>query len=175
MNDETLPGLVLVNTGDGKGKTTAALGAALRALSYDWRVLMIQFIKGKRSSGERQIAAKLPGLVIRAGGLGLIRGKDPQRHRQKARDTWQQACREVASDQWDLVILDEIFLALGYGFVSIPELVQLIQKRPPRLHLILTGRGCPPEIMELADTVTEMRNLKHHLQAGVSTRRGIEY
>jgi len=169
-------GLVMVFTGPGKGKTTAALGAALRAVGSGLRVLMIQFIKGGRRYGELDGAALVDGLEIRPMGLGLIGGrKDLAPHRRAARQAWQAARRELASGRWEMLILDEVFLALGRGFLERAELEELLGSRPPGVHLVLTGRGCPPELYGLADTVTEMAAVKHHLQAGCKAQAGIEF
>ena len=169
-------GLVMIFTGPGKGKTTSALGAALRAAGSGLRVLMIQFIKGGRTYGELHAAARVESLAIRPMGLGLIgRQSDLEPHRRAARRAWQSAERELVSGRWEMLILDEVFPALERGFVSAAELEGLIAARPPGVHLILTGRGCPPELYHLADTVTEMRAAKHHLQAGLRAQAGIEY
>ena len=169
-------GLVLVNTGRGKGKTTAALGAALRAVGQGWRVLMIQFIKANTDTGEYRAAGSLDGLEIRTLGLGLIRqGADLEPHRAKAREAWEKARAEALSGRWDMLILDEIMAAMGRGFLEPAELASLIRERPADLVLILTGRNCPPEIADLADTVTDMRMVKHHAAAGRMAAPGVEY
>ncbi len=170
------PGLVLIYTGEGKGKTTAALGSALRAVGQGLRVLMIQFIKGGRSYGELEAAGQVAGLEIRPMGLGLIgRQKDLAPHHQAARRAWDAARRAVVEPAWDMVILDEVFLALSRGFLQAGEIAELIKGKPAGLHLVLTGRHCPPELFELADAVTEMRAVKHHLKAGIKSQPGIEY
>lgn len=169
-------GLVLVFTGEGKGKTTSALGAALRAVGSGLRVLMIQFIKGGRTYGELFSAAKLEGLEIRPMGLGLIgKRSDLAPHQEAARQAWRAAEQELASGRWDLLILDEVFVALRRGFLTLAALRGLIAAKPDGMHLILTGRGCPPEIYDLADTVTEMKAVKHHLRAGHRAQAGMEF
>ncbi|MBU1156322.1 MAG: cob(I)yrinic acid a,c-diamide adenosyltransferase, partial [Proteobacteria bacterium] len=145
-------GLVMINTGDGKGKTTAALGLTLRASGYGWRILIIQFIKSGKGYSEFEAAGKLPGVEIRATGLGLIMpGTDRTPHQEAAQRGWEMAQAEVASGNWDLIILDEINNAMTMGFVDPDEVAELIKHKPPELHLVLTGRGCPQQIMELAD------------------------
>ncbi|MCF8064630.1 MAG: cob(I)yrinic acid a,c-diamide adenosyltransferase [Desulfarculaceae bacterium] len=169
-------GLVMINTGDGKGKTTAALGLTLRASGYGWRILIIQFIKSGKGYSEFEAVAKLPGVEIRATGLGLIMpGTDRTPHQEAARRGWDMAKAEVASGNWDLVILDEINNAMTMGFVDPAEVGELIQNKPPELHLVLTGRGCPQEIMELADMVTVMDPWRHHADNGVPAQKGVEF
>jgi cob(I)alamin adenosyltransferase len=170
-------GLVMIFTGQGKGKTTAALGAALRATGNGLKVLMIQFIKGGRSYGELVAAESLTGLEIRPRGLGLIGrgGGDLTPHRRAARAAWQEAGEELASGRWDMLILDEVFAALNRGFITREELSQFIHDRPAGPHLVLTGRDCPPELQREADLVTEMRAVKHHLESGCPAQEGIEF
>lgn len=169
-------GLVMVNTGRGKGKTTAALGLALRGVGHGLRTLIVQFIKSGQGYGEIEAVRLLPGVEMRATGLGLIGEHDDlEPHRQAARRGWDMAHREVLSGGWDLVVLDEINNAMQRGFVSPAEVAELIKAKPPALHLLLTGRFCPPEIQALADTVTVMEPKRHHAQAGVPAQPGIEY
>jgi len=169
-------GLVMINTGRGKGKTTAALGLAVRAAGHGWRTLIIQFIKSGEGYGEVKGLSFLPGVELRATGLGLIRDDDDVTpHRQAARRGWEMAVAEVTGGGWDLVILDEINVAMRRGFVSPEEVAQLIRAKPPRLHLVLTGRSCPPEIQDLADMVTVMEPKRHHAKAGVEAQEGVEY
>lgn len=169
-------GLVMINTGDGKGKTTAALGLALRASGYGWRILIIQFIKSGQGYSEMEMAGHLPGVEIRATGQGLILpGKDRTPHQEAARQGWEMAKAEVASGQWDMIILDEINIAMTMNFVDPAEVAELIKNKAPELHLVLTGRGCPKEIMELADMVTVMEPWRHHADNGVPAQEGVEY
>ncbi len=151
---EPARGLVLIFTGRGKGKTTAALGSALRAVGHGQRVLMIQFIKGARDTGESAAAAHLPGLELRPLGRGLPgRSRDLAPHREAARLAWETVRAEMAAGRWELLILDEVFAALNRGFVTVEELAGLLTGRPPGVNLILTGRGCPPELYPRADCV----------------------
>ncbi|MBU1276414.1 MAG: cob(I)yrinic acid a,c-diamide adenosyltransferase [Proteobacteria bacterium] len=169
-------GLVMINTGDGKGKTTAALGLTLRASGYGWNILIIQFIKSGQGYSEMETAGNLPGVEIRATGLGLILpGKDRAPHQEAARQGWEMAKAEVASGKWDLVVLDEINNAMAMGFLEAAEVAELIKNKPEQLHLVLTGRGCPKEIMELADMVTVMDPWRHHSDKGVPAQEGVEF
>ena len=176
MASDPKPGLVMILTGDGKGKTTSALGAALRASGQGLKVLIVQFIKGGRNYGELTALAEVTGVEIRPMGLGLIRKQDDLApHREKARQAWDLAREEAACGKWDMLILDEVFAALSRGFVGREELADLIGQKPRALHLILTGRGCPDELLAKADMVTRMEPVKHHLKGGIKARRGIEY
>lgn len=169
-------GLVMINTGPGKGKTTAALGQALRAAGQGLRVLMIQFIKGSSRYGEMEALERFGEIELRRTGLGLIGDdEDLEPHRQKARQGWDMAKREVLSGNWGLVILDEIWVAVKRGFISAEEVAELIKAKPTDLHLLLTGRYCPEEMYPLADTVTVMQAVKHHMDSGVTAQVGIEY
>lgn len=171
-------GLVMVFTGDGKGKTTAALGMALRAWGHGMRVLVIQFVKSARvETGERLAAARLGGrFVIKTLGEGFVfEGEDVERHRVAARRALETAREAVQSGEYDLVVLDEIIHALKHGLVSEEELVALIAAKSPAVHLVLTGRDAPEAIIARADLVTEMRAVKHHYRSGVPAQKGIEY
>ncbi len=169
-------GLLMVFTGRGKGKTTAALGAALRAAGAGLRVRVIQFIKRGQGYGELKSLAQVPGIELSAHGLGLI-GDDPDLapHRAKAGEGLEAARQALAPGRYDLVILDEACVALAKGLLEKSALLELVKARPPETHLILTGRDCPAELLELADTVTEMREIKHHLAAGVAAQEGVEF
>ena len=171
-------GLVLVATGDGKGKTTAALGTALRALGQGLRVAFLQFIKNQET-GEGLFmahhAARQPDkLFYRRLGLGCLRGQPRPEDLAKAAEALALA-RELAGADYDLLVLDEICVAVALGLIEAAEVVRLIETRKPGLHLFLTGRGAPPEIIGLADTVTEMKLVKHAYEKGVPARRGLEF
>lgn len=173
-------GLILVNTGDGKGKSTAAFGMALRAVGQGMRVLVVQFIKGTWRTGEQRAARWLPGLEWYRGGYGFVRFRPSRRtedeHAARARQTWDFARGRVAGDVYDLLVLDEINVAMRLGFINPPEVAEwLVSGKPRRLHVVLTGRGAPAEIVGLADTVTEMTPVKHAYQRGVGATKGIEY
>ncbi len=172
-------GLILVNTGDGKGKTTAALGMALRAWGQGMKVLVLQFIKGGWKYGELKAAEKLgPNFEMRQMGEGFIKGPGDQsleEHRQAAAEALEAAGTEISSGKYDLIILDEILYAIHYGLVALDDALDLMAKKPDRLHLVLTGRNAPPEIIEQADLVTEMKEIKHHYNKGIPAQKGIEF
>ena len=174
-------GLILVNTGDGKGKTTAALGVALRSAGCGRRVLILQFIKSGANYGELAGIALLPTVEIRSMGKGFIFHKQDEleekmkEHQQAAKEAWTMVETEVKSGQWDLIILDEINYAIHYGLVDVETVVNLLKTKPENLDMILTGRNARPEIIELAHTVTEMKVIKHAYQQGIKAKRGIEF
>jgi len=170
-------GLVQVYTGDGKGKTTCALGLALRAVGQGLKVYVVQFLKG-RDTGEARAAARLkPDLTLRAFGRPvLVNLKSPApEDLALARQALDLARDLLAAGDHDLVILDEINLALTYGLVPLAEVLEMLKARPPWVEVVLTGRQAPPEVIALADLVTEMRPVKHYFEAGIPGRRGIEW
>jgi len=170
-------GLVLVHTGNGKGKTTAAFGQALRAVGQGLRVCVIQFMKG-RKYGEFLAAERyLPNLTIHLSGLDsfVMRDKPAPVDIELARKGLDMAREAVSSGNYDMVILDEINVAVDFKLIPLEEVINLIRNKPAALDLVLTGRYAAPEIMELADTVSEVREIKHHYNAGIKDRAGIEY
>lgn len=179
MDEQKKKGLILVNTGNGKGKTTASLGMAFRAWGQGMKVLVLQFIKGGWKYGELKAAEKLgPNFEIRQMGEGFIKGADDQsldEHRHAAGEALNAARAEIASGQYDLIILDEILYAIHYGLVALDDVLALLAQKPDSLHLVLTGRNAPPEIIERADLVTEMREIKHPYTQGISAQKGIEF
>jgi cob(I)alamin adenosyltransferase len=178
MPKERLPqGLIQVYTGDGKGKTTCALGLALRAVGQGFKVYMVQFLKG-RETGEMQAAARLaPDLTLRSFGRpGLVNLRSPApADLNLARQALDLAETLINAGEHDLVILDEINLALTYNLIPLDEVLTMLRERPPWVEVVLTGRQAPPEVVALADLVTEMRPVKHYFEAGVKSRRGIEW
>jgi cob(I)alamin adenosyltransferase len=170
-------GVVQVYTGNGKGKTTAALGQALRACGHGMKALMIQFMKGSANYGEILIAESVPGLTIVQSGLPtFVKKYSPSDEDLRlAREGMERARKAVEAGDIDILILDEINVAIDYGLVSLDAVLDLVRKRPPCMELILTGRYAPPEILEIADLVTEMKEVKHHYAAGKEMREGIEY
>jgi len=169
-------GLILLNTGDGKGKTTAAIGVAFRALGHGMRVGMLQFIKGKWRTGERKLGEKTPNLTWLTMGRGFTwESEDLARDRAAAVAAWEIACRWLAGDDFDVVVFDEITYVVNYGFVSVDEVVEALKSRREGLHVILTGRSAPAELVALADVVTEMRAVKHPYRDGVAAQRGIDF
>lgn len=170
-------GLVQVYTGNGKGKTTAALGLALRAVGRELRVCMIQFVKGPEPCGEHLAATMLAPYftLVQTGHKGWLGRKKPGPEVTAcARKAFEMARRAVAGAEYDLVILDEINTAVSYELVTVEELLQLVHEKDGHVELVLTGRNAAPEIMEAADLVTEMREVKHYFKAGVTARIGIE-
>ncbi len=172
-------GLVIINTGPGKGKTTAALGTALRAVGNGMRVLVLQFLKGSWHYGE--LDAVLPfgdNFVLKQMGRGFVKvggaETDPEDIR-LVEEAWNEARTAIESGDWDLVILDEINYAIGYGMLDPAAVAETLRNRPEMVHVILTGRNAHPLLVELADTVTEMREVKHAYQKGILAQRGIEY
>ena len=170
-------GTVQVYTGNGKGKTTAALGQALRAAGHGQRVIVIQFMKGQINYGELKATEKVPGVEIEQYGLPTFveRGNPSPKDRELARKGFERAKQVVQGASYDMVCLDEINVAVDYGLIGLSELLDLIKGKPPEVELVLTGRYAAPEVIELADLVTEMREVKHHFQKGIQAREGIEY
>jgi len=170
-------GLVQVYTGDGKGKTTAAVGLAVRALGQGLRVLLVRFLKpAEPESGEIAFLQGTPNLEILTSGLGIL-GPAPDREAVAASvgATFAHARREAASGAFDLVILDEVNNAVHRGYLPVTELLDFIEERPAGVELVLTGRNAPAALLARADLVTRMEKLKHPLDAGVPARRGMEY
>lgn len=178
MNKHLLEkGLIQVYTGKGKGKTTAALGLALRAVGRKLRVCMIQFVKGCEPCGEHLAAEMLaPYLtIVQTGHKGWLGRKKPGPEvTALTRKAFEMAQKAVSGKEYDLVILDEINIAVSYGLVTVEELLQLMKEKDTHLELVLTGRNATPEIIAAADLVTEMREIKHYFKAGVPARIGIE-
>lgn len=172
-------GLIIVNTGPGKGKTTAAMGTALRAVGQGMRVLMLQFLKGSWHYGELD-AVKAFGdrFIMKQMGRGFVKvgteKPDPE-DVHLVEEAWAEAALAINSRDWDLVILDEINYAISYGMLDPAKVAEILKNKPPMVHVILTGRNAHPTIVELADTVTEMRQVKHAYEKGVEAQRGIEY
>ncbi|MDO9528547.1 MAG: cob(I)yrinic acid a,c-diamide adenosyltransferase [Syntrophales bacterium] len=170
-------GLVMVFTGDGKGKTTAALGQALRAIGHGNRVYLLQFMKG-RKYGELLAAEKyLPDLTFHLAGLDsfVMRDSPAPIDIELAKQGLDIAREVIESNEYDMVILDEITVAIDFALIPLNEVIQIIKNKPAKLHLILTGRYAPPEIIELADTVSEIKEIRHHYTAGIRERTGIDY
>jgi cob(I)alamin adenosyltransferase len=195
-------GLVIVNTGDGKGKTTAALGLAFRALGSGFKVFMVQYIKGKWKTGEKKMADRLAApeesrTVFRLGPWSLTRRVPPRAEpnlqilpmgdgftwdtKNPAQDIattlkiWEVSREAILSGKYDVVILDEINVVMKLGYLDPAVVVETLRARDPRLHVILTGRGAPPAIVELADLVSEVVPIKHPFKSGVKAQQGIEF
>lgn len=172
-------GLLIVHTGNGKGKTTAAMGLALRAVGQGFRVLMIQFVKGSRHYGELEAAKHLhPRFEILPLGRGMMRpfGREPgAKDREAAREAWEKGRSAIVSREYGMVILDEIHIALHRGLLPQAEVVAFLRERPRDVHLVLTGRWAPEEIIAEADLVTEMVEVRHPFQKGICAQKGIEF
>jgi cob(I)alamin adenosyltransferase len=170
-------GLVIVITGNGKGKTTSAFGQALRAIGQGYKVLIVQFMKG-RKYGEFIAAEKyLPHLTIRMSGLDsfVMRDNPAAVDIELAVQGFEFAKKAIVSGKYNMVILDEINVAVDFKLIGLKQVVEMIKNKPPALDLILTGRYAAKEIIRLADTVSEVKEIKHHYAAGIKDRAGIEY
>jgi cob(I)alamin adenosyltransferase len=174
---ELSQGLVQVFTGDGKGKTTAALGAVMRALGQGLRVYVVFFMKGDYPYGERRILAQLPDVDLAS--FGSLDFVDPAnvrpQDREQARQALAAAREAILSDNYDVAVLDEINVAVAFGLIPLDEVMARIRDKPPGVELILTGRKAHPELVRVADLVTECLKVKHPYDRGIGSRRGIEY
>jgi cob(I)alamin adenosyltransferase len=176
-------GLILINTGAGKGKTTAALGTAFRAAGNGMRVLVLQFLKGSWHYGELDSAEALSSkdgftYIIRQMGRGFVKVGGAQAEREDlemVEAAWAEASEAILSGDWDLIVLDEVNYAIGYKMLDAEKVGAVLRRKPEMLHVILTGRNAHPSLVELADTVTEMREVKHAYTKGILAQRGIEF
>jgi cob(I)alamin adenosyltransferase len=177
---EKQSGLVIVYTGKGKGKTTAALGMALRAIGHNHRICMIQFIKGSWHYGEMSSSKKLePEFELTAVGkgfVGILDDRTPKEIHQKiAQEAIQISKEKILSEKYDLVILDEINYAVNLGLIELQQVLELIKVRPQKVSIVLTGNHVRQEIIDVADLVTEMREIKHPFQRGIRAKKGIDF
>jgi cob(I)alamin adenosyltransferase len=169
-------GLIIVYTGHGKGKTTAALGLVFRALGRGTAVAVVQFIKGKWKTGERLFAQGLPQLTFLVMGRGFTWNSDDlSRDRDAAVAAWQQAAQLIAAGAHPVVVLDELTYVLNYGFVPLADVLATLGTRPPHVSVVITGRNAPPALLDAADTVTEMLKVKHPFDQGHKAVLGIDY
>jgi cob(I)alamin adenosyltransferase len=170
-------GLIIVHTGTGKGKSTAAFGMVMRCLGHGMRVGIVQFVKGAWETGERQVLQRFPELVTcRAMGEGFTwETQDRARDIAAARAAWEQAKAMIADPAYRLVLLDELNIVLRYDYLSIAEVVETLRQKPRALHVVVTGRNAKPELIEIADLVTEMTLGKHPFRSGVKAQAGIEF
>jgi cob(I)alamin adenosyltransferase len=173
---KTASSLVIVNTGDGKGKSTAAFGVILRALARDWRVGVVQFLKsGEWRVGEEQMAVRL-GVDWWALGEGFTwDSENLSEDEAVAREAWAQAAKLINAGEHRLVVLDEITYPMTWGWIDPAEVVRVITERPAKVNIVATGRDAPAALIEIADTVTEMRNIKHAYDRGIVAKKGIDY
>lgn len=170
-------GLLMVHTGKGKGKSTAAFGLVIRAMGNGMRVGVVQFVKGKWQTGERDILENFPERVtIRTMGEGFTWDtQNRQRDIAAAKAAWQVSCEMIADESYDLILLDELNIVLRYDYLPLAEIVQALDARRDGLHVVVTGRNAKDELIEAADLVTEMLEVKHHFKAGVKAQTGIEF
>ena len=173
-------GLVIVYTGNGKGKTTAALGLAMRAIGYEHKVCMLQFIKGSWHYGEMDSSKKLgPNFELIAVGKGFVGILDDNSTREEHEKYAAEAlkiCREkIFSEKYNVIILDEVNYAINLGLINVEEIIKIIKEKPSSLDLVLTGRDAKEEIIELADLVTEMKEIKHPFKSGIKAKEGIDF
>jgi len=168
--------LLLINTGDGKGKSTAAFGTVIRAVARGWKVAVVQFLKsGEWSVGEEKIARQI-GVDWWAMGDGFTWDSDDMEESEAiAHAAWDRAAEIIRSGDYELVVLDEVTYPINWGWVDLDEVVEVLGGRPDKVNVILTGRDAPQRLVDIADTVTEMRKIKHAYDRGVMARRGIDY
>jgi cob(I)alamin adenosyltransferase len=168
--------LVIVLTGYGKGKTTAALGVVLRAWGRGMKTVVIQFVKAKTSNyGENRAAKKLGIEMIPLGEGFTWLSEDIEKDKATARECWELAREKIASGQYDIVVLDEMTYPMSYGWIAVEEVIDTLRQRPQGLHVIITGRDAPQELIDFADLVTEMREVKHPHQKGLKAQPGIDF
>jgi len=173
-------GLVIVYTGGGKGKTSAALGLVLRAVGYNHKVCMIQFVKGTWHYGEldsaKRLAPEFELITAGKGFVGILDDKSPREdHEKAARDTLEISKEKIMSGNFDVVILDEINYALQLKLLNLDDVIDLIKSKPPELDLVLTGNQAEEKVIELADLETEMKEIKHPFKSGIKAKKGIDF
>ena len=176
---EQTRGLIIVHTGNGKGKTTCALGLMMRAAGQGLRCCMIQFMKSRNDRYGEHLSAEKLGIEVHTMGDGFTWDtKNPEQDRQTARNTWDLCIEKLRSGDYDLFVFDELVYVLSYGMLSVDEVLDEIRSaraRQPSVHIVLTGRDAPKELIDAADLITEMTEIKHPFQAGVRAQKGIEY
>jgi cob(I)alamin adenosyltransferase len=176
MAESKRKALVVVYTGDGKGKTTAALGMLFRAWGRGLKVAMLSFIKSETSnSGEERAARKLEIEMIPLGGGFTWLSKDLDKDRALAQKCWALCREKVESGAYDIIILDEITYPINYGWLDLDEVIEVLRHRPDSLHVVLTGRDAPQALIDFADLVTEMREVKHPFQSGIKAQPGVDF
>lgn len=168
-------GVLLVHTGNGKGKSSSAFGMVARALGHGMQVGVVQFIKGTFSTGEEAFFRRITGVTYHVMGEGFTwETQDRERDTRAARAAWDQALRMLTNPAFQLVALDELNIALKHHYIDVAEVIDALQQRPAHQHVVVTGRAAPAALIEIADTVTEMREVKHAFNAGVRAQKGIE-
>ena len=176
---EQTRGLLIVHTGNGKGKTTCALGLMMRAAGQGLHVCMIQFMKSRNDRYGEHVSAEKLGIEVHTMGDGFTWDtKNPEQDQQTARNTWNLCVEKLRSDDYDLLVFDELVYVLSYQMLPVDEVLNEIQSaraRQPALHIVVTGRDAPPQLIDAADLVTEMTEIKHPFQAGIRAQKGIEF
>jgi cob(I)alamin adenosyltransferase len=169
-------GLVMVLTGDGKGKTTSALGMLLRSWGHDMKAAVLQFIKKPDEKRGESIALHRLGVELISGGSGFTwQGNNKQTNQVMTEGLWEKAREMIKSGQYDLIILDEFTYPIKFGWIGMEEVRTTLEKRPSNLHVIITGRDAPEALVEFSDSAMEIKSIKHHLQKGIRSQPGIEY
>ncbi len=170
-------GLIIIYTGDGKGKTTAALGQAFRAIGHGMKICIIQFVKGKRQTGEIITAEKFKKLLeFHIKGRGFIYNtENMEKHLKAGKEAWEFAKKKISSDKYDIIILDELTYLIKYDIVKESEILSAIKDKPEKLHIIITGRDASEGLIKSADLVSEIKNIKHPIQKGIKAQKGIEF
>ena len=169
-------GLLIVNTGDGKGKTTAALGLLFRAWGRGWKVCMYQFVKASTGKwGEIRAAQKIGVEIIPMGDGFTWDSKDMEKTTALARECWELAKARILSGEYDIVFLDEMTYTFTYGWIDVNEVISVLRDRPPHVHVVITGRNAPPELIDAADLVSEVCKVKHPYDKGINAQAGIEF
>lgn len=176
-NRDRRQGVVLVHTGEGKGKSSSALGMVFRAAGWGMRVCVIQYIKGQWQTGEQKAAERFENIEWHALGDGFTWDtKNPEQDIKTSREIWEFSKQKILSEEYDLVLLDEINYCCGYHWISGEEIAEFItDSKPPWMHLVLTGRNAAPEVMAIAHTVTEMKKVKHAYAQGIKAEQGVEF
>lgn len=168
-------GVLLVNTGNGKGKSSSAFGMLARALGHEMKTGVVQFIKGTFSTGEEAFFRRFPEVDYHVMGEGFTwETQDTERDTQAAMAAWEQAARMLSDDSYDFIVLDELNIALKYKYIPLDIVIDALTNRPAMQHVVVTGRAAPKELIEIADTVTDMTLVKHAFQSGVRAQKGVE-
>lgn len=169
-------GVLVVNTGNGKGKSSAAFGVVARALGHGLKVAVVQFVKGRSDTGEEAFFRKQPDVSWHVGGQGFTwETQDKAKDTAAAQDAWQVASAHLSDPSIGLVVLDEMTYAFKYGWLELPQVLDVLYRRPEMQHVIITGRAAPPELVEAADTVSEIAMVKHAFKAGIKAMPGLEF
>jgi cob(I)alamin adenosyltransferase len=170
-------GLIVVHTGKGKGKTTAAMGLVMRCLGHGFRVGIVQFVKGAWETGEREVLRRFPDLVtVKAMGEGFTwETQDRERDIAAARRAWEAGKAMIADPSYKLVLLDELNIVLRYDYLPLDEVIAVLKDKPRDLHVVVTGRNAKDELIDIADLVTDMTQVKHPFRSGVKAQAGIEF